>query len=307
MILLTGGAGFIGSHLADKLVEMGEKVRIIDNLSSGKMEYINENAEFIKGDLRNPDDVREALRGVEEVWHVAANPEVRLGEKDPKTIYENNLLATYVLLEEMRKAGIERIVFTSTSTVYGEAEVIPTPEDYKTIPISIYGATKLGCEALISSYCHTFDMQAWIYRFANVIGKRSTHGVIYDFIQKLKKNPNELEILGDGNQTKSYIYISDCVEGIIYGLKADDQLNIFNLGNEDWISVKRIAEIVCEELGVSPKFKFTGGRRGWKGDVPLMLLSIEKIKKLGWKPKYSSEEAVRMATRDLIEESVLES
>ncbi len=180
--------------------------------------------------------------------------------------------------------------------------MIPTPEDYPTHPISLYGASKLACEALIESYCHTFDMQAWIYRFANVIGKRSTHGVIYDFIMKLKKNPEELEILGNGEQNKSYIYISDCIEAMLFGLRSDERVNIFNIGSEDQIKVRRIAEIVCEELGLSPRFKFTGGERGWKGDVPVMLLSIEKLKKMGWKPKYNSEDAVRMAVRDLIED-----
>jgi len=227
---------------------------------------------------------------------------VRIGAENPEEIYRNNILATYRLLEAMRKAGIERIIFTSTSTVYGEASIIPTPEDYPPHPISLYGASKLACEALIESYCHTFDMQAWIYRFANVIGRRSTHGVIYDFIMKLNRNPEELEILGNGEQNKSYIYITDCIEAMLAGLGSDERVNIFNIGSEDQVKVRRIAEIVSEELGLSPRFRFTGGDRGWKGDVPVMLLSIEKLKKLGWRPRYSSEEAVRMAVRDLIED-----
>ena len=303
-ILVTGGAGFIESYIVDRLVE-SEEVIVIDNLSSGNKDYVNENATLHVADLVK-DDLSEFMRGVEEVWHIAANPDVRIGSENPKAIYENNVLATYRLLEAMRKAGVARIVFTSTSTVYGEAPT-PTPENYPTMPISIYGASKVACEALISSYCHTFDMQAWIYRFANVIGKRSNHGVIYDFIMKLRRNPNELEILGDGEQNKSYIYISDCIDGMFYGLKADEAVNVFNIGSEDQVKVKRIAEIVCEEMGLNPVFKFTGGRRGWKGDVPVMLLSIEKLKSLGWKPKYSSEQAVRLATRDLLEEIVINS
>jgi len=305
MILVTGGAGFIGSHVVDRLVDEGNDVVVVDNLSSGNPSYVNENAIFYKIDLAS--DVAELneifkKHKIEEVWHIAANPDVRVGSENPDEIYRNNVLATYNLLEVMRKHGVKRLIFTSTSTVYGEAKVIPTPEDYPTIPISIYGASKVACEAMITSYCHTFDMQAWIYRFANVIGKRSNHGVIYDFIMKLKKNPNELEILGNGEQNKSYIYISDCVDAMFFGLKADDWVNIFNIGSEDQIKVKRIAEIVSEEMGLNPEFKFTGGDRGWKGDVPVMLLSIEKLKSMGWRPRYNSEQAVRKAVRDLLED-----
>ncbi len=304
-ILVTGGAGFIGSHVVDRLVER-EEVVILDNLSSGK--YLNEKAEFVRVDLSRKSDVEEVFRKyeIDEVWHIAANPDVRVGSENPDEIYRNNVLATYNLLEAMRKAKVDRIVFTSTSTVYGEAKAIPTPEDYPTVPISIYGASKLACEALISSYCHTFDMQSWIYRFANVIGRRSNHGVIYDFILKLRKNPDELEILGDGEQNKSYIYISDCVDAMFHGLKADDRVNILNIGSEDQIKVRRIAEIVCEEMGLNPVFRFTGGRRGWKGDVPVMLLSIEKLKAMGWKPRYNSEKAVRLAVRDLLEDLAID-
>ena len=304
MILVTGGAGFIGSHVVDKLIDEGYDVVVVDNLSSGKLEYVNENAIFYKLDLNDVGRLMEIFKKhrIDEVWHIAANPDVRVGSENPDEIYRNNVLATYNLLEVMRKNGVRRIVFTSTSTVYGEAKVIPTPEEYPTIPISIYGASKVACEAMIASYCHTFDMKAWIYRFANVIGKRSNHGVIYDFIMKLKKNPNELEILGNGEQNKSYIYISDCVDAMFFGLRADGDVNIFNIGSEDQIKVKKIAEIVCEEMNLNPKFRFTGGERGWKGDVPVMLLSIEKLKSMGWRPRYNSEQAVRKAVRELLED-----
>ncbi len=300
-ILVTGGAGFIGSYVVDELIRRGEEVVVIDNLSSG-VNYLNRDAVFYKIDLTDKKGVENvfATHNFKEVWHIAANPDVRVGSEKPEEIYRNNVFATYVLLEVMRKFKVDRIVFTSTSTVYGEAKVIPTPEDYPTVPISVYGASKLACEALISSYCHTFDMQAWIYRFANVIGKRSNHGVIYDFITKLRKNPKVLEILGNGEQNKSYIYITDCINAMFFGLKAKDRVNIMNIGSEDQIKVRRIAEIVCEEMGVNPVFKFTGGERGWKGDVPVMLLSIEKLKSMGWKPEYTSEKAVRMAVRDLL-------
>lgn len=302
-ILVTGGAGFIGSHIVDRLIESDYEVLVIDNLSSGKIENVNRDAEFIKMDLAlDFEKLKETMvkYEVEEVWHFAACPEVRIGSENPSIIYKDNILATYNVLEAMRCADVDRIIFSSTSTVYGEAKVMPTPEDHPLLPISVYGASKVACEAMICAYCHTFDMRAWIYRFANVVGGRSSHGVIYDFIMKLKRNPKELLILGDGEQNKSYIYITDCIDAMFYGLMAKDKVNILNIGSEDQIKVKRIAEIVCEEMGVKPVFKFTGGRRGWIGDVPIMLLSIEKIKSIGWRPKYNSEEAVRLATRDIL-------
>ncbi|MEM1671173.1 MAG: NAD-dependent epimerase/dehydratase family protein [Archaeoglobaceae archaeon] len=300
MILVTGGAGFIGSHLVDRLVEI-DRVVVLDNLSTGRREFVNDDAELHVVNLTE-DDLTNFLKGADEVWHLAANPDVRMGVDKPDDIYKNNVVATYRLLEAMRKANVRKIIFTSTSTVYGEAKQIPTPEEHPTHPISIYGASKLACEALIESYCHTFDFQAYIYRFANVIGKRSTHGVIYDFIKKLRDNPAELEILGNGEQNKSYIYIEDCISAMFVGLKAKGKVNIFNIGSEDQIKVRRIAEIVAEEMGLNPKFRFTGGDRGWKGDVPIMLLSIDKLKALGWKPKLGSEEAVRKTVRDLLDE-----
>ncbi|WP_457590581.1 NAD-dependent epimerase/dehydratase family protein [Geoglobus sp.] len=306
MILVTGGAGFIGSHLVDRLIERGHEVRIIDNLSSGNRDFVNREAEFLVGDLRRFEDALNAVKGVDEVWHIAANPDVRLSAQKPDEIYENNVLATYNLLEAVRRENVERIIFTSTSTVYGEAEVIPTPEDYPTMPISIYGASKVAGEAMIASYCHTYDMQSWIFRFANVIGRRSRHGVIYDFMMKLSKNPYELEILGNGEQNKSYIYIDDCISAMFHAVeKSDDVVNVFNIGSEDQVKVRRIAEIVSEEMGLTPTFRFTGGERGWKGDVPVMLLSIEKLKSTGWRPEYSSEEAVRKTVRDLLDEGIV--
>ncbi|MCX8172219.1 MAG: NAD-dependent epimerase/dehydratase family protein [Archaeoglobaceae archaeon] len=300
MILVTGGAGFIGSHVVDKLVEV-DRIVVLDNFSTGKKEYVNPKAEVYVVDIAS-DPLLEYFKGAREVWHLAANPDVRTGIEKPEEIYRNNVLATFRILEAMRKAGVCRIIFTSTSTVYGEAKQIPTKEDHPTHPISVYGASKLACEALIESYCHTFDFEAYIFRFANVIGKRSTHGVIYDFINKLRANPKELEILGNGEQAKSYIYIDDCISAMFTGLRAKEKVNIFNIGSEDQIKVKRIAEIVAEEMSLNPTFKFTGGERGWKGDVPVMLLSIEKLKNMGWKPRFRSEQAVRMAVRDILNE-----
>jgi len=308
-IMVTGGAGFIGSHLVDKLSEKHE-VKVYDNLSSGKIEFIEEhmnkkNFEFVKADLLDLETLKRETRDIDLVYHVAANPDVKLGAKDTRIHFEQNVRATYNLLEAMRINDIRDIIFTSTSTVYGEAKIIPTPEDYgPLIPISLYGASKLAAEAFITSYAHTFGMKAVIFRFANIVGPRSTHGVIYDFIMKLRRNPRELEILGDGTQSKSYLYVKDCVDAIIFGYEhRKEDVEIFNIGSEDWINVRKIADIVVEEMKLrNVKYKFTGGKRGWKGDVPKMLLSIDKIKNYGWKPKYNSEESVRLTVRHLLKE-----
>ena len=309
-VLVTGGAGFIGSHIVDKLVQEGHTVKVYDNLSSGKMEFIEHhiektNFEFIRADLLDFETLKKEITGMDVVFHIAANPDVKLGAKDTKVHLEQNVLATYNLLEAMRINDVNDIVFTSTSTVYGEANIIPTPEDYgPLIPISLYGASKLAAEAFIMSYAHTFGIRAVVYRFANIVGPRSTHGVIYDFIMKLKKDPTKLEILGDGTQTKSYLYIDDCVDAILFGFRhRKNDVEIFNIGSEDWINVRKIADIVVEEMGLTGvKYQFTGGKRGWKGDVPKMLLSIEKIKSYGWKPRHNSEESVRLTARHLIRE-----
>jgi UDP-glucose 4-epimerase len=306
-VLVTGGAGFIGSHLVDRLIKEGNEIIVLDNLSSGKKEFIqhhfnNPNFKFYKVDLLT-DEINGYFKGVDEVWHLAANADVRKALKDTEVDIKQNILVTYRVLEAMRKNNVKKIIFTSSSTVYGEAKKIPTPENYPCKPISLYGVSKLACEGLISAYVHTFDLNAVIFRLANIIGHRLTHGVIYDFIQKLKRNPNELEILGDGNQKKSYLYVEDCVNGMIFASrKVKSNLEIFNLGSEDWITVKEIAEIVYKELNLNPKLRFGESDRGWKGDVPLMLLDISKIKKLGWKPRYNSKEAVELTVKELKEE-----
>ncbi len=311
-ILVTGGAGFIGSHLVDGFMEKGHEVRVLDDLSAGSVENIeqwvtHEGFEFIKGDMRNLNTVRKAVEGVDAVFHLAANPEVRIGDQNPKLLYETNVLITYNLLEAIKDSGTEYLVFTSSSTVYGDARVIPTPEDAWLEPISVYGGAKLAAEALISGYAHTFGFRALIFRLANIVGERSTHGVIYDFIKKLRKNSKSLEILGDGTQRKSYLHVSDTVEGILHifehFMKRSKSFEVYNLGNEDWITVKEIAKIVSEEMGLSPVFRFTGGvdgGRGWKGDVKLMLLSIERAKRTGWKPKLNSYQAVRKTVKELL-------
>jgi UDP-glucose 4-epimerase len=199
---------------------------------------------------------------------------------------------------------VKKIAFPSSSVIYGEAKKVPTPEDYGPLmPISLYGASKLAAEGLITAYCHTFGFQSWIFRFANIVGRRQTHGVIVDFIEKLKKNPRELEILGNGKQNKSYLLVEECVDAMLFAIEnSNERINIFNLGNKDRINVTKIAKILCEETGIKPKFRYTGTERGWPGDVPRMMLDIKKICKLGWRAKYTSEEAIRMAARDLLKE-----
>jgi len=256
--LVTGGAGFIGSHLVDELMLRGLNVTVLDNLSNGRRENIdkwfeNEDFAFVKGDLLDMRVLAEAVQGCETVCHLAANPEVRSGTAHPEAHYEQNVKATFNLLEAIRKAGVvEKLLFTSTSTVYGEAARIPTPEDYAPLkPISIYGSSKLACEALATGYAYTYGFKAVICRLANIVGPRSTHGVIYDFVQKLRRNPKELEVLGDGTQTKSYLFVDDCIEGICVALEgSQEQVDIFNVGSEDQIDVKTIANAVIEEVGL---------------------------------------------------------
>ncbi len=295
-ILITGSAGFIGNHIAKKLSEKYETIGI-DNFSNGKLK----NIPTINADLFF-DNCEQHFAGIDTVFHFAANPDVKLGATDTKVHIEQNIIVTHNVLEAMRKNGVKKIVFASSSTVYGNAAKMPTPEDYAPMnPVSLYGASKLSCEALISAYCNLFGMQAWIFRLANIIGKESDHGIIPDFIKKLNANPKSLEILGNGKQNKSYLHIDDCVNGIITGFeKSKSNLNIFNLGSDSQASVVEIADTVCNEMGVSPKYIFSGGKEGWLGDVPVMILDSSKLKSYGWKPQYSSKEAVKKTASDIV-------
>ena len=304
---ITGGAGFIGSHLVDRLINRGA-VTVYDNLSTGKKEFIQQhlgsgNFHFIEADLLDLDALNKAIANHDVVLHLAANPDVRAGLTDTRLDLEQGTLTTYNLLEAMRLNEIGKIVFASSSTVYGEAGIKPVSEDYgPLLPISLYGAGKLACEGLISAFCHLFDMQAWIFRFANVVGARASHGVIFDFINKLKQNPEELEILGDGTQEKPYLYIDDCIDGILFGFEhSQERVNVLNLGSDSSTNVAAIANMLVEAMGLSNvKFSYTGGNRGWRGDIPQVRFDITKIRNLGWKPRYSSDEAVRRAMRDII-------
>jgi UDP-glucose 4-epimerase len=306
---ITGGAGFIGSHLVDKLSKRNG-VTVYDNLSTGREEFIADHFDdpffkFVKGDLLDVGTLLSSVRGHDTVWHMAANPDIRKGTASTMVDLEQNTIATYNMLECARRADVKSIVFSSTSTIYGRANVIPTPEDYgPCLPISLYGASKLACEGLVSAYAELYGMKAWIYRFANIVGHRSTHGILFDLVQKLNGNRKLLEVLGDGKQRKSYLLVEECVEGMIYGFKhAKDKVNYFNLGAADQITVKRIVEVLLEETRLrNVKVKYTGGESGWKGDVPVFLLSNKKMAKLGWKPKHDSEQAVREAASIVVKE-----
>jgi len=308
-IFVTGGAGFIGSHLADTLLEKNHSVTVYDNLSSGKKEFLEkssnyDNYRFIKGDLLDLDQLKNDMKNHDVIFHIAANPYVRLGEKQTRLDLDQGAIVTYNVLESMRLNNIKKIVFSSSSVVYAETPPIKIPENYgPTLPISLYGAGKLASEGLISSFCGTFDFQAWIFRFANIVGIRGTHGVIVDFIDKLRKNPNQLEILGDGHQKKPYVHVKELVDGIIYGYQhSNEKINLFNIGVDSNTTVTKIAEMVVEEMKLTNvKFNYTGGKRGWAGDVPRFQLATEKMRKLGWEAKLTSDEAVRKAIRETLD------
>ena len=305
---VTGGAGFIGSHLVERLMEEGKKVTVYDNLASGKKENIEHHLgrkdfKFIPADLLDFQTLKESIRSHEIVWHLGANTDIPTGNKVTDLDLKNCTIATRNVLEAMKENNIEKLLFTSSACVYGDALPIALGETFgPLLPISLYGAGKLACEGLISAYCHLFGIQAWIFRFANVVGARMGHGVIFDFIQKLRKNPRELEILGDGKQEKPFFLVEDCLEGMLCAFQNSSSLyDVFNLGCDSFTSVTRVAQIVAKEMGLNNvSFKYTGGKRGWPGDVPVIHFNVEKMKKLGWQARHSSDEAVRIAARRLL-------
>jgi len=301
-ILITGGAGLVGSHLARRLLDHGATVRVADDLSKGDRTRIPNGAEFIKADLTERNDVKQIItEDLDIVFHFAAYTDTNYD--DDRTLFEENTEMTYNVLQRMADVDVKNIAFTSSSTVYGEAPR-PTPEDYAPLePISIYGSSKLADEALISAYAHSYDFTAWVFRFANIVGPYQRGNVIPDFIEKLLEDPTELEILGDGRQEKSYMHVEECVDAICHVVEhADQDLNTYNLGTRTTTSVTAIADIICEEMDLDPDYNYTGGDRGWTGDVPKMRLSIEKLASLGWEPSMSSHEAVRRGAQDLISE-----
>lgn len=305
--VITGGAGFIGSHMADALIGDSD-VLVIDHMKAGKranvQQAIKAGAALRKHDLLRG-DLRPMFRRADVVYHFAANPDVRLGRAGTKPLIDQNIMATHRVLEACRAEKVPKIVFTSTSTVYGEATVVPTPEDYAPLePISVYGASKLADEALLSAYAHTFGVQAMIFRMANVVGGRSDHGVVVDLVRKLARDSRRLEILGSEPGTaKSYVHVDDAIAGILAGVRAaEEPVAVYNLGSEDTITVQTLADEICEELGLGRvEYRWTGGAgggRGWAGDVRVMQLAIDRLKATGWRPRKTSEAAVRIAAKD---------
>jgi UDP-glucose 4-epimerase len=306
--LVTGGAGFIGSHLSEKLIAEGNQVTVYDNLVSGSKANIKHligkaGFQFVQNDLLNETALVDAMKGHDIVWHLGANTDIPTGNKVTDLDLKNCTIATRNVLEAMRTNKIDKILFSSSACVYGDAPPVALSESFgPLLPINLYGAGKLACEGLMSSYSHLFGIRVTMFRFANVVGARMGHGVIFDFIQKLKKNPAELEILGDGKQEKPFFLVEDCIGGMVCAFTNQKlQWDVFNLGTETFTTVTRIGEIVTEEMGLkNVKFRFTGGRRGWPGDAPVVHFSVAKVKQFGWQASHTSDEAVRIAARRLL-------
>ncbi len=302
---ITGGAGFIGSCLSEELLNRGHRVIVLDNLSHAQEHWVDrhtgiEKLVFHRVDLVWEPNLADLLGDAQVVWHLAANTNMVIGAHSTAVDFENGLVATYRLLEAMRQSGTDKIVFPSSGAVYGDIVRPPATEEYGPLqPVSLYGATKLGCEALMSAYCHLFGIRAWIFRFGNVLGAGMSHGVIYDFIGKLKKCPDELEILGDGAAEKNYILVEEIIDGMLYAFEhADVRCDVFNLGSPTTTNVMEIARIVCEEMGLTGvRFRCTGGVRGWPGDQPKVFMDVSKVRRLGWTSRHTSTEAVRIAVR----------
>ncbi len=300
-VLVTGGCGFIGSHLVDALIESGSDVTVLDNLSSSTLEYLRPHVEvgklrFVKGDIRDFNVVSRLCSGKDVVFHFAAQPDVRLSLTQPLIDFDINVRGTLNVLESMRRNAVPLFVFASTSTVYGQASVIPTPETYPIDPISNYGATKSACEVYMMSFSSCYKMSCVSLRYANIIGFRSDHGVVHDFFLKIRKDPKRLEILGDGKQMKSYLYITDCIEASLLATEKHtaEGFTAFNIGSSEQLEVNEIASIVTNTLGISEiEFTYTGGKKGWIGDVTEMLLDTTKIRRLGWKPRVDVRQGIK--------------
>jgi UDP-glucose 4-epimerase len=309
-IFVSGGAGFIGSSLIDRLIAEGASVTAYDNLSLGRRGHLaaamaSGGCALVEADLLDTSALADAIAGHDAVFHMAANSDISRGRLETDRDLRNGTLATFQVLDAMRAAGIRDIVLASTSAVYGERVPQPTREDAgPLLPISLYGASKLASEALVSAFVHNFGMRGWIFRFANVVGGRATHGAVYDFIAKLRRNPRELEVLGDGRQAKPYLHVDDCVDGMLFGWQAaTDEVNVFNLAVEGATSVAEIAEIVKAEMQLpQARIVFAGGARGWQGDVPQVRLDPSRLAELGWQARRSSSDAVRDGVRAALQD-----
>ncbi len=309
---ITGGAGFIGSSVCDRLLgASGENtVTVFDNLSSGNESYLRQHHQdprftFVRGDLLEPARVREAIRGHDFVFHFAANADIAKSMTQTDLDVKLTIIATYNLLEAMRLERVGRIIYSSGSGVYGDVGTTETAEGFGPLePISLYGASKLAAEGLISAFCHMFDMRAWVFRFANVVGGRQTHGVILDFITKLRKDPRRLDILGDGTQSKAYIHVTDVIDAILFVAEhaRDDQVSLYNVATDDYVTVNEIAGSVIAAMKIADvKLRYSGGDRGWKGDVPVVRFDLGKVHALGWRARHSSKEAVERTIGEILE------
>lgn len=297
--LVTGGAGFIGSHIVDYLIKKGDRVIVYDNFSTGKKLFIkhhlkNKNFKLIEGDVLDNKKLIQSMNGIDFVFHMAAHADVRSGFLDHKVDHVQNLEATQSVLEAMNKKRVRNIAFASTSSVYGDARIHPTPESYPFEPTSLYGATKASCETYIQCYSSYYNWNAYIFRFVSFIGERYTHGIIFDLLKKIKKNPKSLVLLSDGTPKKSSVYVNDGINAIFKVIeKSKDQINVFNIGHDDILTVDKIVNTILEAVGIRIKKKYLGGDRGWKGDNNFVHLDNTKLKKLGWKPSYSFEVGIR--------------
>jgi UDP-glucose 4-epimerase len=298
-VFVTGAAGFIGSHMVDRLLAAGHSVVGFDNMSTGQQRFLggalaHPRFAFHEADLLDRAALVQAMEGAELVIHFAANADVRFGTEHPRKDLDQNTIATWNVLEAMRELGCKRIVFSSTGSVYGEPEIFPTPE---TCPFptqtSLYGASKLAAEGLIQAYCEGFGLQGYIFRFVSILGERYSHGHVFDFYQQLSQHPEHLHVLGDGHQKKSYLYVQDCIDAILTALeRANDKVNIFNLGTDEYCEVNDSIGWICEHLGLRPKLTYSGGERGWVGDSPFILLDCSRIRALGWLPRFTIKQAV---------------
>ena len=298
-ILVTGGAGFIGSNLVDRLLGDGHTVLAYDNYSTGIEQFLEQasnapNLKIIKADVLDLPELTRAASGCDFVFHLAANADVRFGTQHPRKDLEQNTLATFNVLEAMRAAGVRRMAFSSTGSIYGEPEIFPTPETAPfPIQTSLYGASKLAGESLIQAYCEGFGFQAYIFRFVSILGERYSHGHVFDFCKSLSANPNELSVLGNGHQRKSYLYVQDCIDAVLLAIqRAQDKVNIFNLGTDEFCEVNDSIGWITSHLGLTPKLVYTGGERGWIGDSPFIFLDCSRIRALGWRPRLSIKEGL---------------
>jgi len=298
-VFVTGAAGFIGSHMVDRLLSAGHSVVGFDNMSTGQRHFLDgalgrPQFSFHQADLLDRTSLAQAMQGAELVVHFAANADVRFGTEHPRKDLDQNTIATWNVLEAMREQGCKRIVFSSTGSVYGEPEIFPTPETCPfPIQTSLYGASKLAAEGLIQAYCEGFGMQGYIFRFVSILGERYSHGHVYDFWQQLSQHPERLHVLGNGHQRKSYLYVQDCIDAILAAIeRADEKVNIFNLGTDEYCEVNDSIGWICEHLGLHPKLTYSGGERGWVGDSPFILLDCSRIRALGWRPQLTIKQAV---------------